>query len=150
MKAFRTESYHLSLPPPTSLDIATWHAIGEGCTTQLSHPRSLFSSPSSCLPAAGLASKVGYLHGVFTANLKLPSGFSAGVVTTFYLTSTFGSQSRRQQRHQDELDFEFLGDTTSRKIRLGTNYYAHGVGTNTHEEGVSPAASLFRVRKAGE
>lgn len=77
-------------------------------------------------------------------------GFSAGVVTTFYLTSTFGPQKRWQERHQDELDFEFLGDTTSRKIRLGTNYYAHGVGTNVHEEGVSPLQSgpHFCVKKA--
>ena len=149
----------MPLPPhATSASLTSSPCLARNChlalrtcalTTQVSNPLIRRPSPSSLsLPTAGLVSKAGYLHGVFTASLKLPSGFSAGVVTTFYLTSNFGSQTPQQQSHQDEADFEFLGDTTSKKIRVGTNYYAHGVGTNTHEEGVSLIrVSEMRMRK---
>ena len=86
---------------------------------------------------SSMTSKSAYLHGVFTATLRLPQGFSAGIVSSFYMTSTFGDQTRWQSRHQDEADFEFLGNTESNKIVLATNYYAKGFGTDTHEEGVS-------------
>ena len=86
---------------------------------------------------SSLTSKSAYLHGVFTAKLRLPQGFSAGIVSSFYMTSTFGVQTLEQSKHQDEADFEFLGNTESNGIVLATNYYADGVGTDTHEEGVS-------------
>ena len=86
---------------------------------------------------SSLASKSAYLHGVFTAKLRLPQGFSAGIVSSFYMTSSFGEQTPKQRKHQDEADFEFLGNTESKGIVLATNYYADGVGTDTHEEGVS-------------
>ena len=86
---------------------------------------------------SSLTSKSSYLHGVFTAKLRLPQGFSAGIVSSFYMTSTFGVQTLNQSKHQDEADFEFLGNTESKGIVIATNYYADGVGTDTHEEGVS-------------
>ncbi|XP_062230029.1 putative xyloglucan endotransglucosylase/hydrolase protein 1 [Phragmites australis] len=72
---------------------------------------------------AGFRSKSMYGSGFFHMRMKLPSGFTAGVVTTFYLTS----QPENDGEH-DELDFEFLGDKDGKPITLQTNVFVNGHG----------------------
>lgn len=73
--------------------------------------------------------------------LKLPSGFSAGIVSTVYLTSLSGEGSAgASEALRDEIDFEFLGSTYPRGIVVSTNYYSEGRGESTHEEGVRVGA----------
>ncbi|PWZ06944.1 hypothetical protein Zm00014a_024864 [Zea mays] len=71
---------------------------------------------------AGFRSKSTYGSGFFHMRMKLPSGYTAGVVTTFYLISQPEDGSR------DEVDLEFLGDKAGVPITLQTNVFVDGRG----------------------
>ncbi|PVH48182.1 hypothetical protein PAHAL_4G270700 [Panicum hallii] len=71
---------------------------------------------------AGFRSKSMYGSGFFHMRMKLPSGYTAGVVTTFYLISQPEDGSR------DEVDFEFLGDKAGVPVTLQTNVFVNGRG----------------------
>ncbi|KAJ6816587.1 putative xyloglucan endotransglucosylase/hydrolase protein 28 [Iris pallida] len=70
---------------------------------------------------AGFASQDLYMHGFFSASIKLPSDYAAGVVVAFYM-----SNGDVFEKTHDELDFEFLGNIRGREWRLQTNIYGNG------------------------
>lgn len=71
---------------------------------------------------AGFRSKEAYLYGFVSATIKLPDNFySAGVVTTFYI-----SNAELYPKEHDEIDFEFLGRVHGGRYILQTNMYMRG------------------------
>ncbi|XP_066394245.1 probable xyloglucan endotransglucosylase/hydrolase protein 28 [Miscanthus floridulus] len=70
---------------------------------------------------AGFASQDVFLHGFFSAAIKLPADYAAGVVVAFYL-----SNGDVYEKTHDELDFEFLGNVRGREWRVQTNVYGNG------------------------
>ncbi|KAK6140476.1 hypothetical protein DH2020_025789 [Rehmannia glutinosa] len=64
-----------------------------------------FSKGFSPLFGSGFQSSDLYNHGFFSAKIKLPSDYTAGIVVAFYTTN--GDIFRKTH---DELDFEFLGN----------------------------------------
>ncbi|KAL9324863.1 hypothetical protein ACSQ67_005508 [Phaseolus vulgaris] len=77
---------------------------------------------------SGFVSHDLYLHGYFSASIKLPSDYTAGVVVAFYL-----SNGDMFQKNHDEIDFEFLGNIRGKDWRVQTNVYGNG-STNTGRE----------------
>ncbi|GAA0157351.1 hydrolase [Lithospermum erythrorhizon] len=69
---------------------------------------------------AGFGSKLSYGSGIFQMRMKIPPKDSAGVITTFYLTSFDNAH--------DELDFEFMGNGEGKPITLQTNVFVDGQG----------------------
>ncbi|XP_058108411.1 probable xyloglucan endotransglucosylase/hydrolase protein 28 [Magnolia sinica] len=70
---------------------------------------------------AGFASQDLYLHGFFSASIKLPADYTAGVVVAFYM-----SNGDIFEKTHDELDFEFLGNIRGKEWRIQTNVYGNG------------------------
>ncbi|KAG8383166.1 hypothetical protein BUALT_Bualt05G0156300 [Buddleja alternifolia] len=78
---------------------------------------------------SGLVSKNKYYYGFFNAALKLPSGFTSGVVVAYYL-----SNSDVFPHNHDEIDFEILGHEKRRDWVLQTNIYGNGSVKTGREE----------------
>ncbi|XP_058079534.1 probable xyloglucan endotransglucosylase/hydrolase protein 28 [Magnolia sinica] len=78
---------------------------------------------------AGFISQDLYLHGFFSASIKLPSDYTAGVVVAFYM-----SNADIFQKNHDELDFEFLGNIRGKEWRIQTNVYGNGSTAIGREE----------------
>ncbi|KAJ7954470.1 Xyloglucan endotransglucosylase/hydrolase [Quillaja saponaria] len=62
-----------------------------------------------------------YLHGYFSASIKLPADYTAGVVVAFYM-----SNGDMYGKNHDEIDFEFLGNIRGKDWRIQTNVYGNG------------------------
>jgi len=70
-----------------------------------------------------------YQHGFFSASIKLPSDYTAGVVVAFYV-----SNGDVFEKRHDELDFEFLGNIRGKPWRVQTNVYGNGSVSRGREE----------------
>ncbi|KAL8500616.1 hypothetical protein ACS0TY_020264 [Phlomoides rotata] len=78
---------------------------------------------------SGFKSSDLYNHGFFSAKIKLPSDYTAGIVVAFYTTN----QQIFSKTH-DELDFEFLGNIKGKAWRFQTNTYGNGSVHRGREE----------------
>nr|GLL49905.1 probable xyloglucan endotransglucosylase/hydrolase protein 33 [Ipomoea trifida] len=78
---------------------------------------------------SGLVSKDRYYYGFFNAALKLPAGFTSGVVVAFYMSN----QDVYPHNH-DEIDIELLGYDKRRDWVLQTNLYGNGSVKTGREE----------------
>ncbi|XP_074582984.1 putative xyloglucan endotransglucosylase/hydrolase protein 30 [Curcuma longa] len=78
---------------------------------------------------SGFISSDLYHHGFFSASIRLPSDYTAGVVVAFYT-----SNGDVFEKTHDELDFEFLGNIRGRDWRIQTNVYGNGSTSRGREE----------------
>ncbi|TYI90932.1 hypothetical protein E1A91_D03G156700v1 [Gossypium mustelinum] len=72
---------------------------------------------------SGFKSLRPYQSGYFGAAMKLQPGYTAGVITSFYL-----SNNEEHPGDHDEIDIEFLGTTPDKPYTLQTNVYIRGSG----------------------
>eukprot|EP01018_Ginkgo_biloba_P007262 Gb_17580 [translate_table: standard] len=78
---------------------------------------------------SGFISQDDFYYGFFSAAIKLPANYSAGIVVAFYT-----SNADVYPHTHDELDFEFLGHTTRKQWVLQTNVYGNGSVNMGREE----------------
>ncbi|KAB2006943.1 hypothetical protein ES319_D11G382700v1 [Gossypium barbadense] len=72
---------------------------------------------------SGFKSDRPFRSGYFGASIKVHPGYTAGVITAFYL-----SNSEVHPGFHDEVDIEFLGTTFGKPYTLQTNVYIRGSG----------------------
>ncbi|XP_038991354.1 xyloglucan endotransglucosylase/hydrolase protein 31-like isoform X2 [Hibiscus syriacus] len=72
---------------------------------------------------SGFKSLHSYQSGYFGAAMKLDPGYTAGVITSFYL-----SNNEEHPGNHDEIDIEFLGTTPDKPYTLQTNVFIKGSG----------------------
>eukprot|EP00897_Mesotaenium_endlicherianum_P010082 jgi/Mesen1/9101/ME000058S08585 len=78
----------------------------------------------------GFATFARYQYGIFRMRIKMVPGYSAGIVTTAYLTTD--TSTLKGYNTRDEIDWEFLGNVDGNGYVVHTNWFARGVGH--HEE----------------
>ncbi|GAB2297348.1 hypothetical protein Dimus_031456 [Dionaea muscipula] len=90
---------------------------------------SLASITLTKVSGSGLASRNKYQYGFFSAAMKLPPGYTSGVVVAFYLSNV-----DIFPRNHDEIDFELLGHERHKDWILQTNMYGNGSVSTGREE----------------
>ncbi|GAB2273427.1 Probable xyloglucan endotransglucosylase/hydrolase protein 30 [Dionaea muscipula] len=78
---------------------------------------------------SGFISSKYYDYGFFSAKIKLPADYTAGVVVAFYT-----SNGDVFEKNHDELDIEFLGNIKGKPWRFQTNVYGNGSTSRGREE----------------
>lgn len=78
---------------------------------------------------SGLVSQSKYYYGFFSAAIKLPSGYTSGVVVAFYM-----SNADLFPHNHDEIDIELLGHEKRKDWVLQTNMYGNGSVSTGREE----------------
>lgn len=78
---------------------------------------------------SGFVSLDNHKYAYFSASIKLPQDYTAGVVLAFYT-----SNGDDFPKTHDELDFEFLGNVKGKPWRLQTNIYGNGSVHKGREE----------------
>ncbi|TKY70065.1 xyloglucan endotransglucosylase/hydrolase protein 30 [Spatholobus suberectus] len=78
---------------------------------------------------SGFISSNMYQYGFFSAKIKLPSNYTAGICVAFYT-----SNGDVFEKAHDELDFEFLGNIAGKPWRFQTNLYGNGSTHRGREE----------------
>ncbi|MQM22898.1 hypothetical protein Taro_055957 [Colocasia esculenta] len=78
---------------------------------------------------SGFMSREKYYYGFFSAAIKLPSSYTAGVVVAFYM-----SNADVFPHTHDEIDFELLGHEKQKEWVLQTNIYGNGSVSTGREE----------------
>lgn len=78
---------------------------------------------------SGFVSLDNYLYGFYSASIKLPEDYTAGIVLAFYT-----SNGDEFSHNHDELDFEFLGNVKGKPWRMQTNIYGNGSVSRGREE----------------
>ncbi|KAL8496524.1 hypothetical protein ACS0TY_020287 [Phlomoides rotata] len=76
---------------------------------------------------SGFKSLRPYSSGYFGTAVKLQPGYTAGVITSFYLSNT-----EEHPGDHDEIDIEFLGTTGDKPYVLQTNVYIRGSGDGSN------------------
>ncbi|KAL4639132.1 hypothetical protein ACB092_03G195800 [Castanea dentata] len=114
--------------PHVSIDQGFSKSFG-GSNIQLISNGSMANLALDKTSGAGLVSKNKYYYGFFSAAIKLPSGFSSGVVVAFYL-----SNADTFPHNHDEIDIELLGHDKRNDWAFQTNIYANGSVSTGREE----------------
>ncbi|GMH09175.1 hypothetical protein Nepgr_011015 [Nepenthes gracilis] len=78
---------------------------------------------------SGFISSKYYDYGFFSAKIKLPANYTAGVVVAFYTSNVDVFE-----KNHDELDIEFLGNVKGKPWRFQTNVYGNGSTSRGREE----------------
>ncbi|XP_077236189.1 putative xyloglucan endotransglucosylase/hydrolase protein 28 [Tasmannia lanceolata] len=123
LMVFATFAYAFATPkdlPILSFEEGYTQLFGDSNLILLRHGKTVQISLDQ-RTGAGFASQDLYLHGFFSASIKLPSDYTAGVIVAFYM-----SNGDIFEKTHDELDFEFLGNIRGKEWRIQTNVYGNG------------------------
>ncbi|KAH6790362.1 xyloglucan endotransglucosylase/hydrolase 28 [Perilla frutescens var. frutescens] len=114
--------------PIISFDEGYSHLFGDGNLMVLKDGKSAHITLDD-RTGSGFVSHDLYLHGYFSASIKLPADYTAGVVVAFYM-----SNGDMYEKNHDEIDFEFLGNIRGKDWRIQTNIYGNGSTSIGREE----------------
>ncbi|GFY91073.1 endoxyloglucan transferase A3 [Actinidia rufa] len=115
--------------PIISFDEGYSQLFGDENLTVLKDGKSVHLSLDERTGSGFVSHDLYLLHGFFSASIKLPADYTAGVVVAFYM-----SNGDMYEKTHDELDFEFLGNIRGKDWRIQTNVYGNGSTSVGREE----------------